>query len=115
MDNKLKEALDFSNYSATLNNQKQILTKKYQDDLVFYFNGGAFVATQDLFSFVVSLWTCGIDKTVIIDTNNTPVQIDNVSDFLDMVKNQYAFATNTYLDDFKTLTSKRSIQDLVNE
>ena len=44
MDNKLKEALDFSNYSATLNNQKQILSKKYQDDLVFYFNGGAFVA-----------------------------------------------------------------------
>ena len=52
MDNKLKEALDFSNYSVTLNNPKQILSKNTQDDLVFYFNGGAFVASQDLFSLL---------------------------------------------------------------
>ena len=35
MDDALKKALDFSNFSATLNTQKTILKDKYKDDCAF--------------------------------------------------------------------------------
>jgi hypothetical protein len=51
MDDKLKKALDFSNYMITLDNQKRILKEQYQDNLTHYFNGGKFTVTQQLISF----------------------------------------------------------------
>ena len=36
MDERLKKALDFSNYMVALNNQKRLLTEKYQENLKFY-------------------------------------------------------------------------------
>ena len=42
MDERLKKALDFSNYMVALNNQKRLLTEKYQEN-------------QSIFIMVVSL------------------------------------------------------------
>jgi len=39
MDERLKEALDFSNLMITLDNQKRILKEQYQNNLMYYFNG----------------------------------------------------------------------------
>ena len=55
MDDKLKLALDFSNYMITLDNQKRVLQEKYEQDLIYYFNAGRFTVTQGLVSFVQSL------------------------------------------------------------
>ena len=47
MDSRLDKALEFSNYMTTLNNQKRLLWENYQQNLVYYFNGGKF--TKSLF------------------------------------------------------------------
>ena len=115
MDDALKIALDFSNFSATLNTQKTILKDKYKDDCALYFKGGKFTVSMTLFSFVSDLISHDIESTVIVDDNNTPVQIDNVEEFFVLVKNKYATATNLYLSEYKKLTSQRSIEGLVDE
>jgi uncharacterized protein (TIGR00661 family) len=50
MDERLKEALDFSNLMITLDNQKRILKEQYQNNLMYYFNGSQFTVTQSLIS-----------------------------------------------------------------
>jgi|TARA_B100001063_G_C16321104_1_gene337554 hypothetical protein len=115
MDEALKKALDFSNFTSTLNAQKAILKNKCKDDSALYFSGGKFTVTMTLFSFVSSLVLHKIESTILVDDNNTPIQVDNVIEFFELVKNKYGTATNIYLNDYKKLTSKRSIEGLVDE
>ena len=68
-----------------------------------------------LFSFVSDLLSHNVESTVIVDDNDTPIEIDNVQEFFDLVKNKYATASNIYLSEYKKLTSQRSIEGLVNE
>lgn len=114
MDEKLQKALEFSNYTVTLNNQKRILQEKYAEDLVFYYNNGKFTVSQTFFSFVSSLVSMDVAQSVIIDDNNTPVSIDNTTDFFEQVKQTYITASNRYLNDYKELTQKRNVQGLVD-
>ena len=38
MDERLSKALDFANYSVTLNNQRRALKEKYLADIIYYHN-----------------------------------------------------------------------------
>lgn len=114
MDEALEKALEFSNFSVTLNNQKRILKENYLEDLVLYHNGGKFTVTQTLLSFVSNLNLLNIDKTVLVDDNQTPIEIINVSEFLTLVTNKYAEASNKYFDRYKELSKKRNIEGLID-
>ena len=114
MDEALEKALDFSNFTATLNAQKRILHEKYLDELVMYSDNGKFTITKELLNFVFMLSKGGIEKTVIVDDNYTPIQIDSVVDFVSKAMQQYKDATNKYLDEYKALSTKRSVEGLVD-
>lgn len=115
MDESLEKALEFANFTATLNNQKKILHEKYKDDLVLYHQGGRFTVSKEFFSFVSNLTLLNIPQTVITDDNDTPILVEDVNNFMDLVKQQYATATNRYLNEYKKLTTKRSVEGLVDE
>lgn len=111
MDDKLEKALNFSNITATLNTQRRILYEKYLGDLVLYYNGGKFTVTKELLSFCHILKT---PNTVLVDDNNTPIQIDELSEFLILSHQKYADATNAYLSDYKHISTKRNVEGMVN-
>ena len=111
MDEKLEKALEFSNLAATLNTQKRILHQKYLGDLVLYYKGGKFTVTKELLNFCHILET---PNTVLVDDNNTPVQIDELSEFLNLAHQKYADATNKYLSSYKSISTKRNVEGMVN-
>ena len=74
MDEALEKALDFSNFTATLNAQKRILHEKYLDELVMYSNNGKFTVSKELLNFCFMLTSTSINKTVLIDSNRTPIR-----------------------------------------
>ena len=113
MDEALKKALEFSNFTATLNTQKRILHQKYLGDLVMYSDNGKFTITKELLNFVYMI-SNNSSKTVLIDDNNTPIQINDIDDFITKATQQYTDATNKYLGDYKTLSTKRSVEGLVD-
>jgi hypothetical protein len=39
MDDRLKKALEFSNYMITLNNQRKLVHEKFVENCVHYING----------------------------------------------------------------------------
>lgn len=113
MDERLVKALDFANYSVTLNNQRRALKEKFLADVVYYQNGGCFTVTKELINFVKTLVDTGNDENVIIiDDNDVPVQIQQVEEFLETILNKYFTATNEYHTNYQLLRANRSIEGI---
>ena len=115
MDEKLEKALDFSNFTATLNAQKRILHEKYLGTLMMQSNNGKFTITKELLNFCFMLVSKDINKTVLIDDNRTPIQIEDVEAFMLQATQHFTDANNMYLDGYKALSTKRSVEGLVDE
>jgi hypothetical protein len=115
MDERLKKALDFSNYMITLSNQKRILLEQYNNDLIYYFNGGQFIVTTQLISFCQSLIQLKQTETILVDDNGTPVEVEVLEDFTKNIINVYFSASNRYLTEYNKLKKNRTIEGIVLE
>jgi len=115
MDERLKKALEFSNYMVTLNNQKRMLTEKYYQSLIHYYKGGQFSVNQGLISFCQTLSNNDQDEVVLIDDNNTPILIDNLENFMTDILDVYFTSSNEYLNEFNKLKTSRTVEKLINE
>lgn len=114
MDPKLSQALEFSNYMVTLNNQKRLLLEKFETDTIFYQNGATFAVTKELVTFLKTLIDTGnIEDVVLIDDNGFPIQVQDLKQFFADVMNVYFSAANSYYAEYQKLKSKRSVETLV--
>ena len=93
MDERLKAALDFSNYMITLDTQKRVLKEQYENDLLFFFNGGQFTVSQGLISFCQSLLQLKQTETVLVDDNSIPVLVEELEKFTNDIVSPYYKAT----------------------
>jgi hypothetical protein len=114
MDERLQKALDMSNYMFAFNNQKRLLKEQYQENLIYYYNGGQFTIAQELISFCQSLVSLNQKNTILIDDNDLPVEIDNIETFTTNVVSQYFEASNRYLVEYNKLKKNRSIESIMN-
>lgn len=114
MDDRLKQAIDFSNFNITLQNQKQVLKDRYEDELVFYSQGGKFTATKDLVNFVNFLVQSKQPSAIITDDNGTPFDIKNLNKFLTDITNTYFTASNKYHAEYSQLIKNRSVTGLLD-
>lgn len=114
MDERLEKALDFSNYMVTINNQKRVLKEQYRENIVHYYNGGQFTVTQDLITFVNLLVEREVsERIVLVDDNETPVEIADADEFLSDILDRYFSVTNQYYTAYNELLTKRSVKKLV--
>jgi hypothetical protein len=114
MDERLKKALDHSNYMITLTNQKRILLEQYQDDLLYYFSGGQFSVNHQLISFCQSLLYLKQTETILVDDNSVPIEIENLEEFTENIVNVYFTASNKYLNEYTKLKKNRSVEGIVS-
>jgi hypothetical protein len=97
MDERLEKALDSVNLMTTISNQKTIFFEEYQQSIVHYQNGGIFLASPDLITFVKTVVDMGYDgEYVLIDRNDNPIKISNIKDFLKEILDKYSTASNDY-------------------
>lgn len=112
MDKRLEKALEFANFNVTLNNQKRLLKEKYQEDLIFYHAGSKFTVDSQLINFVSHMVDSNQDTLILIDDNDTPVEV-NLNTFLDDIKNVYFTASNRYHTEYNKLIKNRSVSGLL--
>lgn len=115
MDERLKNALDFSNYRMTLAVQRKSLKENMESKLSYGYNGGIFHIDMALISFVQML----IDKekiadVPILDQNQNPILIDDVNKFRDEIFDRYFSVTYEYLNKYEALKKSRSVEKLVD-
>jgi len=113
MDEKLSKALEFANYTQTLEDKKSQIKEKFYQTTLYFFAGGQFTVDQTLLSFV-SLLLQKQNQAILIDDNENPIKIDDLKVFQDNILDVYFQATNEYFTDIQDIKRKRSIEKLVN-
>ena len=114
MDERLEQALEFSNYVTTLNNQKRIAQEQFLENCIHYINGGKFAVTRDLINFCNTLLQNHQTSAILIDDNDSPIEVEDLQKFLEEVLDIYFKASYEYLDKFNEIKKNRSIKGLLD-
>lgn len=114
MDERLEEAIEFSNFMVTLENQKRVLREQYYESLIHYHNKGQFTIDPNMISFLQTLLNMNQTEVVLIDDNELPIQIEDLRGFMLEVTNIYFTASNKYLVEYNKLVSSRSVKGLID-
>lgn len=113
MEERLQKALEFANYRQTLNNQLHKIKIRAEGLLIFAKNGGNFIVNQELICFLDYLTRTGITEANILDSNNIPVQIVDVNEFLKEITRRYFEVTEDYLDEYQSIRKLRNVKSIV--
>lgn len=114
MDERLEKALEFSNYMITLNNQRNLIQEKFQEESIHYFSGGKFSVTRDLVAFVQSLIALNQTSTILIDDNDIPIEIEDLKKFATDLYSTYFEAANKYLTEYNNIKKNRNVEGLID-
>lgn len=115
MDDKIQKAFEIANYMATLTTQKQILKEEYVQSLIFYHNGGMFSATRELITFVKAIKDISnTNSTVLVDANELPIDIADLTDFLNTALSVHRQAVNQYYTAYSALRKNRTVEGLMS-
>lgn len=115
MDERLKKALDFSNYRQTLSVQRKILKEKLEARLTYGYAGGVFYIDRSLINFVQMCLdqerTTGVP---IIDVNDNPILIDDLFKFRDEIFDRYFTASFEYMNEYEKIKKGRTVEKLID-
>jgi len=114
MDERIEKSFAVANYMATLSNQRKIVLEEFNQQLIYYSNGGTFVIGPELINFTKTVLDLEYTHDVpFVDVNGFPVVITDVQEFFDTILLQYMTALNEYSVKFADIKSKRKIGDIV--
>ena len=113
MEDRLRRALEFSNYRQTLHIQRENVKQRYNSQLQLITNGGIFYAERELVSFVQSLIDTKNDSAIIIDSKNNPINIENLKEFRDNLLEAYHQASNELYAEHRRLKKSRNIKAII--
>ena len=114
MEERLEKALEFANYRQTLNNQLHKSRIRAEGSLVIAKNGGSFKVDQSLICFLDYLIRTGLSEANLLDTNNRPVKIEDLQNFLEEVTGRYFEVTNDYLQEYQTVKKSRNVKSVLD-
>ncbi len=115
MDERLKQALDFSNYRQTLTIQRKQLKEKIDAKLTYGHNGGIFKIDRSLITFVQLLIDSGrIEEVPLLDSNDVPVLVKNMNEFKEEILDRYFTAVYDYYEQHEALKKSRSVEKLLD-
>lgn len=114
MDQRLKEALSFSNLRKVLFNVKADLRLQCEARLKYSIDGGIFDIDRTLITFVKMLLDDGRTDAVLIDRNQNPIRVQDLRAFYDEIFSRYFEATNIYHTDYTRMKQARTVEDLLS-
>jgi len=114
MDERLRKALDFSNFRHTFSIQRKILKEKNEARLTYGYSGGIFKIDMSLITFVDMLINNGRKNDVpILDSNNNPILINDLEDFKNEILDRYFTSTLEYYKEYEKVKKTRSLEKLL--
>jgi hypothetical protein len=115
MDDRLKQALEFSNYSNTISTQRKLLKEKVDARLTYGHNSGIFKITPSLISFVQMLIDRGrIENIPLMDLNNNPILIIDLVSFRDDLLDRYFSSVYEYYEQYEKIKKSRTVEKLID-
>lgn len=115
MDERLQKALEFSNYTLTLNNQKRNIKNRVAQLQLVHHNGGTFIADHETIAFFKTMIDMKKDKNItVMDSKENPVKVVDVAEVMDKLVTAYFSAMNEYATENDKLKKARSIKQIMD-
>jgi len=114
MDERLQKALEFSNYSLTITNQKKNIKNRINQLRIVHHNNGVFFADEATISFIKTLIDLGNKSAILIDTKENPVEVDNLKNLIDNLTSAYFSATNELNAEYTKIKKQRTVTKLMD-
>ena len=114
MDERLAKALEFSNYRATIENQKRNLRSRVDTVQTITYNNGTFKADKSTISFIKSLVDLKQSNVIAVDERNNPIEISDPNEFLITLIEAYNSSMNEFLAESKKLAKARNIKKIMD-
>lgn len=114
MDDRLKAALEFSNFQQSFATKIKQIKEKIDAKLTYGYNSGIFKIDRPLLTFVQSLCQTGRSNVIILDHNDNPIMIEDLEQFKDEIFDRYFSSTNEYYNEYQVLKKSRSVERLLD-
>ena len=114
MDERLQKALEFSNYTATINNQKRNIKNRFEQLRLVHFGGGVFIANHETISFIKTMIEMDHTAGVLVDSKENPVSIKSFRELLERLMDAYFSATTEYEAEYTKIRKARNIKSLMD-
>lgn len=114
MDERLQKALEFSNYTLTLNNQKKNIKNRVAQLQTVHYNGGVFKADSATIAMVQALIEIDNQDSVMVDTKENPIRINRLREFREKLLSAYNSAMTEYEIEYDKLKKARNINKLMD-
>lgn len=114
MQEHLDKALVFANYRQTFAIQRKTLKEKIDAQLTYGVNGGIFKIDRSLLNFVEMLiFKSRRENVVLLDKNDNPILIEDLTKFRDEIFDRYFSATFAYLEEYQKIKKARSVETIL--
>ena len=109
----LKQVEQFSNLKTALETKKRNALEKAKNKLIFAYNGGLFCADPQtiLFAKIHN----NARNLIMLDTNNTPILVEPVDEFIAKAESCYYEAMNEYHVLYEQLKKQRSVKKIMTD
>ena len=114
MDDRLTKALEFSNYSLTIANQKKNIKNRVQQLQIVHYDGGIFRADPATIAFVKAMIDLNHASAVVVDTKENPIMVRSLQTFLESLMSAYISSTNEFQVEYDKLKKARNIEKLMD-
>lgn len=113
MDQRLKDALEFSNYRLTLANHKKNLLLRAEALQVVSHAGGMFKASPYLITWLDFIIRSGAEQYVLTDQNDQPILVTDLVALKDRLFDAYTKSMNLLHVEYDKIKRARTVQKIV--
>ena len=114
MDERLQKALEFSNYTATINNQKRNARNRFEQLQLVHHSGGTFIANQETIAFVKAMLDMNHAHGILVDSKENPINIKSFQELLEKLTDAYFSATTEYEAEYAKIRKSRNIKTMMD-
>ena len=111
MESKISKILDHADKLSVIENQKEILLRRFEEDSIFYFHGHQITVTPTLIATVKSYADLNRQKIILLDDFKTPFKVADPENFLMKLSTRYQEALGTYESEYTKLIQQRGNLD----
>ena len=111
MESKISKILDHADKLSVIENQKEILLRRFEEDSIFYFHGQQITVTPTLIAMVKSYVDLNRQVITVLDDFKTPLGVGNPEEFLMKISTRYQEAIGKYETEYKKLIKQRGNLD----
>lgn len=112
MDPKIQNILNFADRLSTIENQKELLLRQFEESCMTYHNGHQITVSPTLMATVKNYLDLGRTQNIsILDDFKLPVVIHNTAEFLEDATDRYQQAIQKYQLEYNAIIEKKGDLD----